>query len=67
MLRAIIWFSLGFLAGKYMTTTKVKSAISKGTEKVAEMAQHGADYIKEELDPSKKDRRNEILFRKFSL
>jgi hypothetical protein len=54
---------LGFLAGKY----GIKSAITKSADKVAEIAQNGADFIKKEFGQSKKDRRNEILFRKFSL
>jgi hypothetical protein len=48
-------------------TPEVKSAIAKGAEKMTEMAQQGADYIKKEFGQSEKDRRNEILFRKFSL
>lgn len=48
-------------------TPNVKSAISKCTEKMTEMAQRGADIIKEEFGQSEEDRRREILFRKFSL
>jgi hypothetical protein len=48
-------------------TPKVKAAISKGAEKMAEMAQHAADIIKEEFGQSEEDMRREILFRKFSL
>ena len=67
MLRAIIWFTLGFTAGRCAMTPEVKSAISKGVEKMTEMAQQGADYIKKEFGQSEKDRHHEILFRKFSL
>jgi hypothetical protein len=67
VLKEIIWFTLGFAIGKQAMTPEVKSAVSKGTEKLAEMAQQRADYIKEKLGQSNKDQRNEILFRKFYL
>jgi hypothetical protein len=62
MLRAIICCTLGFVAGMYALTPKVKSAIFKDAEKMAEIAQNGTDYIKEEFGPSEKDRNRNFQF-----
>jgi hypothetical protein len=67
MLRAIMWFSLGLFAGKFILTTKAKETISKGAEKAAGMAQQGAEYVKKEFESGKKDHKDDILYRRFSL
>ena len=67
MLRAIMWFTMGLMAGKFVLTPKAKEAMTKGAEKAADMAQQGAEYVKKEFKSGKKDHKDDILYRKFSL
>ena len=67
MLRAIVWFSLGLLTGKIFMTPRAKEAVRKGAAKAADMAQQGAEYVKKEFKSGKKDHKDDILYRRFSL